>query len=125
MTVQEIKNLFGEYKVGTASISDLKILLNAMGETAGVVSLNKSEGRPMLVASFYRKVLSDMGKTQTQIDNMIPADMTGPITATDLQLSLIQLGSDYIATPPPIGTLNGPGAPIGGPSAPGAPGALI
>jgi len=97
MTVQEIKDLFGEYKIGMASVSDLKLVLAQMGETAGVQSLERIKGRPMLVASFYRTVLSDMGKTPLEIASMVPSTLSGPLTVTDLQISLTKLGSDYIA----------------------------
>ena len=97
MTVQEIKDLFGEYKIGQASMSDLKLLLAAMGETAGVASLERTKGRPMLVASFYRQVLKDMGKTPQEISDLIPDDVDGSLNVTDLQISLTKLGSDYVA----------------------------
>lgn len=94
MTVQEIKDLFKEYGVGMASISDLQLLLNAMGEDSTVIAVEDQLSRPMLVASFFRVVLTDLGYTPSSI---IPNEVSGPLNMTDLQLSLVKLGTDYVA----------------------------
>ena len=133
MTTQEIKNLFKEYGVGMASVSDLELLMQAMtnpvsqdgGATTPTPVLNLDpqvikdialtdavlpggsatttgrglESRPMLIASLYRNILKAAGNTDATIADMIPATVSGPLTITDLQLSLIHLAEDYVPVP--------------------------
>jgi len=109
MTVREIKDIFKEYGIGVASMSDVQLIYLAVGfdfrpgiEVRGL----ELESRPMFIASMYRKILVGMGFATEDISRLLPPEASGPVTMSDLQLGVVKFGSDYVG---PDGTTIIPG----------------
>lgn len=124
MTVKEIQGIFEEFGIGMASVSDLELLLAALNaggvtEAQACIDYIKSietsneftqdgqllptstrksfRSRPMLIASLYRQIIKAGGlDTVTAYSTMIPDELSGPLTMTDLQLAFVKLGDDYV-----------------------------
>lgn len=126
MTMQEIKSVFPEYKIGIASVSDLELVYSVIGlDLEGFANLDsddidsryivsgadpvvgKAGARPMLIASFLRMYLSDIGG-----ENLFPAEVTGEISVSELKAIMVKFGSDYTI----VGDEVLPLVPVGTPS---------
>lgn len=124
MTMQEIKNVFPEYKIGMASVSDLNTVFGIIGLSVdGFANLDsdnvksgfivdgeeavvgKAGSRPMLIASFLRMYLKQVGG-----ENLFPAEVTGEVSVSELKAIMVKFASDYVVVEdevvptPPVGT---------------------
>jgi len=113
MTMNEFKALFAdkEYQNGLASVSDLELVLNAMGEdissiknwptaeyfyTLLATAMKTVDRKKIVSTSDFRTIMKIMGATEDEINKLIDPTFYGSMTVTDLRQAFIKMASDYV-----------------------------